>query len=214
VDDPVALGTFVIAFFTVVLAGVACIQIRFLVRADGTAERAANASKVAADAAKDSAEATKATVLKMHEIAERQLRAYVNISSATIFAGDEVDMVNTTIQNFGQTPAYKCRTHGEVRVGPYPPSAEIIEPVVLLPDHSASTLGPGSSAAKTTDVTGLTAREKEHVAGGLSGIFLIGRVEYEDVFGTPRFTNYRMVCRGINFERGLLSFEPEGNDCN
>jgi len=99
--DPIAAYTLALVVFTSVLAVVAIRQISFLKRADDTARMAANAAQEAADA-------TRATVLKMDEIAQRQLRAYVGVKGAipVLPGAGEWPQINLLITNFGQTPAY------------------------------------------------------------------------------------------------------------
>jgi hypothetical protein len=81
---------------TALLAIVSCVQIWFLIRADKTGRRAADAAKEAAEAARDQ-------VVLARDTAEAPLRAYLSV--ADIFMHRDKGEVGVSIKNNGRTPA-------------------------------------------------------------------------------------------------------------
>jgi len=60
----------------------------------------------------------------------------------------------------------------------------------------------------------LNAQEIADIAAGTKRIYVYGRVEYLDIFGKPRFTNFRFFYSGIFPNPGgmTLSTSERGND--
>lgn len=105
-DDPVAFYTFVLSIFTLLLAIISALQMRFLIRADRTARIAADAAKRSADAARDAADAAK----KSAEIIPVTERPFVFVLSTgsdfrpSFFVGAK-PTIELVFHNYGRTPA-------------------------------------------------------------------------------------------------------------
>lgn len=117
-----AFGTLIIALFTGFLA-IATIELKKLGEQQAhDVTESLKVSRDAAKAAKDSADAARDTVRLAEENTERQLRAYLGAGPLTAFSFDfspsrrhgfHVHLLNT-----GQTPAYRVRFVGKMKVLP------------------------------------------------------------------------------------------------
>ncbi|MEX1179627.1 MAG: hypothetical protein WEB63_02285 [Cucumibacter sp.] len=148
---------------------------------------------------------------------ERQTRAYVGISSASI----KYEMkkgrfaLHVIAMNNGQTPAYDVRLKAEWYDADHGPTDH-------SPPKGASrgTVNPSKEiqvqfntdvADETEDV--LTPEQCAAIFEAGTGIWLNGRIEYTDAFKKERFTNYRYKL----YKRGTLyglSATNEGNESN
>jgi hypothetical protein len=149
--------------------------------------------------------------LQIHT-ARAQLRAYVFAESAALADGTTLSPpqpqhanepgVVVAWKNTGQTPAFNVVSWGAV---------DVIEPIneqTLVPPKLerkfASSLGAGGQATKALWFgRSLSTSEIEDIGKGVKAIYIYGRIEYFDIFGKPRFTNYRLAYSG--------KFPPVGN---
>jgi hypothetical protein len=128
----------------------------------------------------------------MRRTAQRQLRAYVFVSNGKIEVATTVDgrkyvQAFISFKNFGQTPGNEFRTRAKAE----------IQAVSFMPDHESkpgedrSIIGP-TAGADVNVVFGPVSEEiLTEVRTGTKRIFVWGRLDYIDVFGQPRYLQFR-----------------------
>lgn len=173
----------------------------------------------------------------MRESSERQLRAYVvsemgsicNIAppvrtsgptpqtDARITHPDWGPVATMRIKNAGQTPAFRVQHWGNMCFGEYPLTS-ILPPkdASVKPIHSM--LGPGIISTKLFRFgPPLTPEQISALRAGTGAIYVYGEILYEDAFGTPRYTRYRLMHHLMGGAIGVstdLGFAEDGNDAN
>jgi hypothetical protein len=188
----------VIAFFTAVLALVACLQWRTYEKQAKLMGAALVVTRDAANAAKESADATKATVAVLERTAERQLRAYLYAGLATAEVQDpfkqKTFIARITLTNAGQTPAKKMRIKARADIFSNPlPAGHVFQPAYGIGETYE--LGPNQvshipAAVPTFQIAGEVAAIKKSEGKAL---YMWGVAEYEDVFTHPRITNFGVM---------------------
>jgi hypothetical protein len=160
----------------------------------------------------------------LRENAERQLRAYISIDTASIsigtgpfggihgtYAGEVV--ADIRFKNFGQTPAYNVRLVTLVGTAAYPwDNSHRCPP----PNDQAGTVGPTVVfTALPKDPTRLDLSKIARLSSGDDAVWVFGRIEYVDAFKKPRWVNFRSFYRG-NFYDNTFPLTPDagGNDAN
>lgn len=161
--------------------------------------------------------------------AERQLRAYVLNSSASLYDGSTMPnaIVNRAgqpavvliITNHGQTPAYQVNHWAEIEVAP-----RVNEERMSVPSGHASAqafiLGPsGTGTAMRWLGRPITPQEQAAIINGTYAIYAYGRVEYLDAFKQRRWSTYRLRYSGsawppIGGGSMSMDFCEGGNDAN
>lgn len=155
------------------------------------------------------------TVRLMGVTAERQLRAYVAVSTATIEGASlgVVPQATITLRNAGQTPAYNLGQWSMMGVAAYPlkvaPPKSDSQPII-----SRQTLGPGETLiavpvfSRELDLTALIA-----IGAGKAAFYVTGEITYEDAFGHPRITRYFLFAgkNVVNDGSGPMAAYLEGN---
>jgi len=97
-------------------------------------------------------------------------------------------------------------------VRPLPPIPDIDKTKAL---QSISFIGAGNDTWAMAETDTLTAEEERDINQGVRGIYVIGTVHYEDVFGKSHTTRYRLVCTGEeNLSAGKFVFCDEGNSAD
>lgn len=170
VSDPVALSTVIIALFTVVLGIGTC----FLVLDGRRHSRHDLRAYVFGDSA---------WFFDLgHPQGKRRIKAKEGIVGCTI-----------VIKNSGKTPAYNLVHWGAVSLcSPEEQEIVLVVPALDL-TQNVNTLPPGGFNSKTIFFPGKVApKEIAEVTAGTKLLYLYGRIEYDDIFGRRRFTNYRL----------------------
>lgn len=161
-------------------------------------------------AAAEAADATRKGVELAEKTAERQLRAYLSITSMDLHRDGDTYKLKTVITNDGQTPARGVRP--SITMGIRTLAGENLPEIET--DEAAAVVGPGKIVTNEVSLSP-TAGELAHIASGDRTIFAWGRVDYVDIFGTKRFLTVR--CR-MGSERGPNSYAMrtlrDGNDAN
>jgi hypothetical protein len=165
------------------------------------------------------------TVCVLIVTARRQLRAYVFPDNAGLYEGTVLDPalpehanepgIVLNWKNSGQTPARRVVSWAQMNV---------IEPInedrLIVPQLQESfynNLGGGATGNKSFWFgRALTATEIADVIAGTRAIYLFGRIEYRDVFGTKRFTDFRFRYTGKfpPVPGAMLSICEKGNEAN
>lgn len=164
-------------------------QLREMERGYGQIKQSAEAAKASAEAAKASAEAAKAAVELSDKTAERQLRAYVDISDIginiiTTPGGNDAKLVGAlVIKNFGATPSNNIEISARTILGKYPLGS------ILLPGPSHNTIvsarfAPGQERKVNIPMEELAITAEQRVAWDkeTNAAYFYGTVRYDDVF--------------------------------
>jgi hypothetical protein len=190
----VALGTLILAYFTF---GLWKETSRLAADARNSATQQIDRMESAIREASRSANAMEATVGKMDEIAERQLRAYVSLETLGPDGTSDAQYpaqipYRIGFKNCGQTPAYEVSILATVAVGPIPPgSPEPLPPTPAI--FTKTTMGPGSPVGASVPVRTFTSAEITAINEGTHQLYVYGVVRYRDSFRKPRFTNFRHI---------------------
>jgi hypothetical protein len=206
-DERIASYTGWLAVFTCALVVISGCQIYFLTRADKTA-------RISADAAKDAAEAMRRSVTVSADTAKRQLRAYVNVATASVYdpADPERRKVAIEIKNFGHTPAHKNIIWVSVTVREYPLEKDTLQKELPGNVRSASeSLPAGRTSVIEVSVPPQSGWAEARIREGTGAIYASGQITYTDVFGDDQVTKFRLCCWGEGFPRGRMTADAEGN---
>jgi hypothetical protein len=137
------------------------------------------------------------------DTAQRQLRAYVNPDSITLWDGatltppqmNRANLPGIVLlwRNTGETPAKNVVSWSRIAVisprveGRYNPPAR-------LERHFSNVLGRGIPGNRSFWYRrALTPQQIADVGAGRLGIYVYGRLEYQDVFGKAHWTTYKYV---------------------
>lgn len=154
-----------------------------------------------------------------------QTRAYIFPESVALggsvpIAGtkDEVSppLALCVIRNYGNTPAHDIQHWGLMEFGEGPEGLQSPD-VAIAPK---SNLPPGGTSTYEKFLFGggndfwLTPVGEDMIRKRTAFIFVHGRIEYRDVYGTRRFTNYRLEYTGIWPPRdgAQMRFSVDGNE--
>jgi hypothetical protein len=184
------------------------------------------ATEKAAEAAKSSAEAAFSTIGQMRDTAQRQLRAYVFVSSALLkFKEPGIPEVQVHFKNFGQTPAYDFRGWIGMYISDYPLAGSLPIAPHDLP-KGVEPLPPDRSSIHVVLRDPPVLPEFVPLLGTTKGtIYVFGEMAYGDAFGNERFIRYRLIHGGYEGVRPvknadgvitgyLLKADKEGNEAN
>jgi hypothetical protein len=175
-----------------------------------------------------------ATVLVMMLVATRQLRAYISVAKAGVFAAMPNGLLvipeeqiatgarPTSIlefENFGQTPAYDVVFYGDIALVPWPLDPASLPAVDMSVGRSKEILGPGGTRKKfdipDDRFPSLTDGDLEGLRTGRLAIFVYGEVRYRDIFKRKRHTEYRWFIGGPTGMRGtMLAAHDQGNNAS
>jgi hypothetical protein len=145
----------------------------------------------------------------LEETAERQLRAYVLVTTAEIISRDPRPGIRLAFKNSGQTPAYDVRIWVDVSIRT-PDNERHFSPP--LQDHRMGSSIIGDLILDKYLEVDLVHEEHILLAEGKITLYVWGEVTYRDAFNRQRRTRYRL--------RSLRSSEPglhpceEGNEAN
>jgi hypothetical protein len=188
-------------------------EVTFLVLAVTFTAWAAVAASKAARAGDKAAEAAQRSVALAADTAKRQLRAYVTVVYSAKQKPERMDSPPSfyvTLRNAGNTPAYGLTSGMLIVLGDYPDDKSVYD-LPLAPRQI--TLGPRDE--KTLGGQwgqGLTAEQTNALSQRRLAFYLVGRIEYRDAFGEPRYTNFKYV--DIPGAASGLTACAEGNDAN
>lgn len=151
---------------------------------------------------------TEALVIGSEKTAERQLRAYVNISMAMAKPNGETFDYYIEAKNFGQTPAYNVRLKYGVELRDFPSTSPFTFPEG--PVASSAVLPPGIPMHDAfTPAQVLGPNQRKDFNEGRKAIYVIGTITYDDIFdkSEPRLTEFRYMFGGN------VGIHPEGALC-
>lgn len=192
------------AFWQTILSGAGIVGLLVSLWFTGAAARSASqASGDAAEAlevARQNAGAAAEQVAVARNAANRQLRAYVGVSSIDVkTAGEGYLAAKILFRNYGRTPAYNCTAHLAASVEKWPaigPSKSNVSPE---PQARGVTLHP---TAEFEGWAGCDALEHApDIENGVKAFYIFGFVQYFDDEGVSRRTNFAYRGTGSVFFR-------------
>jgi hypothetical protein len=130
--------------------------------------------------------------------AERQLRAYITLERAIVFARGTDCQFNLRFLNSGQTPAYNVRCWYRFAIRPLDEP-----PFDNVGNRSGASVVGARGTISVVKSFSITPEEKESIIKRQLAIFVWGRVIYEDVFKNPRFLHFRNFATDIIRETEL-----------
>jgi len=164
------------------------------------------------------------TIMVMIRTTRRQLRAYINLKSASIY--NVIDPIGPQLHimfdNFGQTPAYDVVDIHQVCFLEFPLKESILDSDSLgngLPIPPGKGPIPPSGGYDKIDELGrsLNPTEIASLKAGKTAIYIHGKITYTDTFGKKRFTKYRLRHSGDIAQIGksdILVTCEKGNEAN
>lgn len=144
------------------------------------------ATRAAVTEAQEATRAAQDAVIVTKDAAERQLRAYVNVSAAQSRWSPTLRAL-IEIKNSGQTPGYDL-THWTATGFGTSDRADFSDD----PPRQASVLGAGGTQTTETPVAPGNGTIHEAFRSGSVTMFVWGRIDYRDAFGVRRMTAYRL----------------------
>jgi len=167
---------------------------------------------------------TERIISQMNETTQRQLRAYICVSTALLkFQRPDVPEVQIHLKNFGQTPAYDVSGWIHMWIEEYPLSIALPEPPEAFP-KSKEIMGPNCVRIFVNAKNPPIPTQSLPLLGTVKGtIFAYGEVRYKDAFGVERYTKYRLIYGGREGVRNrtvkgvvtaLLKPDTDGNEAN
>jgi hypothetical protein len=157
------------------------------------------------------------TVEAMEDTAERQLRAYAQVTDLRFVPPQATSAqplsVGYRISNTGQTPAYQVAP--AFGLNPYQPDFKPGTALPIKPDggggeKSRSTLGPGQHQGGSCSRL-ITDAELAAIRRGEQRLYLYGTVWYEDAFKTQRHTNFCCLV-ALDNDTWTSRLTEQGND--
>jgi hypothetical protein len=150
------------------------------------------------------------------DTATRQLRAYVFVAEAEIVGlGTLVPMVNITIRNTGQTPAYDVIMSAMAKAFNSEQVAVFDE---AKPDENSSrfVFGPSAHGRRTVELAAFLGQPEQRTAlQSRNGpiLFVWGVITYRDEFSADRETEFRLEIGGRHGwpADNRMSVSPHGN---
>jgi hypothetical protein len=147
-------------------------------------------------------------------------RAYVLIESVELsnvdddlltIASNKIASVKIVAKNSGHTPATNVKHQAHMRIGAFPPPAELFN-VPNLPPQSVFTLGAGDRGVTYAGLgRALNDSEKTSMGLGITAVYVFGEISY-DSYGVRRCTHYRYLVGGnVGFNGVSMSQMAQGN---
>ncbi len=149
----------------------------------------------------------------------RELRAYINITSARITYNWAKKTWESRIEwrNYGKTPARKARIYGVLWLTTWPIEEANLKRITDEDkDASRFVLGPTAGRTKIDepenagmfDVDDTELREGTWTQPAKKALVAMGRIYYEDIFGQPHETAYRYYVGGNEGLRDRVGQDP------
>lgn len=159
--------------------------------------------------------ATRSLVNDGKQNAERQLRAYLLVTKGEIGVPEAIPdntIINLTVRNFGNTPAYSTTIWADMVYDRDPLVGTLVG--TRNPKVSTTIFGPGGRQTTSFYKTSLNESQKHAMAHHHgAAIYVFGEIRYTDAFGKKRCTKFRCVQRGgPEFRDKPMAFCDEGNE--
>jgi hypothetical protein len=156
--------------------------------------------------------ATRDLVARSQDFSKMQLRAYLGPSETFItgVAVGERPVIESTIRNFGQTPAYRVRYWSDAKL--MDTTGERFERIAY--EAGEKTVNPGRDGftIKSRVAEALTEEDMSKIKLGTASIYFYGLIIYRDAFGRNRKTQFRLQHGGPRLAGSEdLTISPKGN---
>lgn len=199
---------------TIVLIILSAIGTGLLIWTVRDTRKSADAARGSADAARRSADIGDQGLADARRTSEKQLRAYVNVSSVRISNIANVKQVKCESRNYGHTPATKIVIRYDFSVGKLNwESATTLEPTMHARSFEHGVMGPTAPMRLKVDLPPLLPGVGTHMEQMGNAFFFWGDIKYEDVFGQPQTTWFRCMIRGKDWlSGGKMGICHQGND--
>jgi hypothetical protein len=198
-------SNWVVAIFTVAIAGAAIAQVGIYHRQCTLMEEGLAETKKSADAALK-ASVTSENALK---IGERAYILYKVVKNPNLISADVPFEAEMIWQNFGKTPATHCHVIARFAVLDNAPSDfdEIERHLDTLP--ATATIAPNESSPITVfPITKITKNDLADIASGRKKLFCYGVFLYRDIFSDRHSTHLSLV---YHPEARRFAYSPTGN---
>jgi hypothetical protein len=166
------------------------------------------------EAALIAAKAARDTVEIMKDTAQKELRAYVFLSSASRIKKKEDGKLwlKVVFKNFGQTPAYACSHWASEAVPSNPQRLDVFPRPPRGMPQSVYTLPPGSQIEIWEPGTEIKPLSEGDIRSGLNALYLYGEIRYKDAFGNDQTAKFRFMCTGEAYDEGRFIACESGNE--
>jgi hypothetical protein len=163
--------------------------------------------------------ATVGLVRSANRTAETQLRAYFDLTSATVMDFVEGGHPNVLIEfkNVGQTPAFDvvCKLSTQIRpIDDEPPAVDID---LRSATASKGTIGRDGTLTTHLECSTLTKHFFTAVKDGEAALFAYGIIRYRDIYARNRYLRFRMALLEQNLSpegEGIMATCSGGNDAD
>jgi len=191
-----ALGD-AVAVFTAILAYLVYLQLLWMTRQERVLQASVDAAKKSADAAQKSAEVSERVMLQ----AQRAIIAMKGVSAELSYNNVKVMGIYIYVRwtNTGSTPAIHCNAGVTFEISKPEPDTIVFSKNPIQQNDNV-TIGPmtGINSANT-----IWADDLARVWKNEASLFILSRIEYEDVFGVKHHTQ---VCSKAQFFTDPLAF--------
>jgi hypothetical protein len=183
------------------------------------AARAATAMRDVANAVSANAKAANESLAVFKDANTRQMRAYLAVGLGGVVKQDTTTNyrfeVRMTLQNVGNTPAYKVVTNTQVDVLPFPLPQDFQLPPFVETGSSAN-VGPHQNFIMTGVAGRIYSDDEinEIQFGSKKRLYVYGRVHYEDAFGVVRQINFCQAILWLKNDAFMSLNTANNNDAN
>jgi len=145
--------------------------------------------------------ATRDTLRHARLTAERELRAYVGTTKIYFlkFSPTAPISVHVEVQNFGRTPAHNYQTSIYLAIGAADGSTSFTQGRGFK-EEGGESLMPGNLSVVICELSLGSAAQAaamiDAIKNGGLALYVVGRIEYRDIFGKKRFTNVKRIASG------------------
>lgn len=159
------------------------------------------------------------TLMETRNTSRRELRAYVFAENSGVYAltkqvpRSENGKVGSTVvvRNSGQTPAYDVIHWSMLALHAVVNERELVIPPLETLHRTVVPPGGILKAERRLSIH-LTRDQQASLKTGAMALYVYGRIEYTDAFGTRRYTDYRLAWAGWPLTDNIsMTFCPEGN---
>jgi hypothetical protein len=147
------------------------------------------------------------------ESSQQQLRAYVFVTRANCrIDNNRTPHFSINIKNTGHTPAWGLSVATAAKLLPFPTEQEF----KLNKSEISGTLGPDGEIAVSIETEQITAASLAAIASGQEAFYVVGRIEYVDVFRRHQWMTFRVFHggKGGPSSDGAMYSDRAGNDAS
>ena len=178
-------------------------------------EKSTQAATKAAKAAEDSVELARSSIEAANTASQFDQRAWVTVAlvrfTKPLAIGDKIS-VQLTVHNSGKTPAV-ARMIGRIEGSTEPLSDAAFKDLLTTGHPSIMVLGPdGNGDGYLQSLEPLTADQSKALNSGALRLYVIGSIEYDDVFSHHHSTRFCFSVTGSeDVSLGILGAYKQGN---